>query len=176
MRASPCEPEDTMKQSFDTPIDTDSLTVELFVCASMYGTYEKQNDVIHQVQLLTDQGVVDEFERHTWARQLSPTAEDTWCQFAREKFDEFTRWAESTDRSLEPAFSRRMVSNEYIDEHYEVIQFPIISLAVYSEDGLARLAPSVDADGVAYTVDDCLEELESLTKDRVRQTRTIPGL
>ncbi|MFD1647752.1 HTH domain-containing protein [Haloarchaeobius litoreus] len=164
-----------MSNQIDTRLDTGSLTVELFVCASMYGTYEKQNDIIHRIDRLADRGVVDEFDRYTWARELSPAAEDTWCEFAREKYEEFTRWAELSNRTLEPAFTRRSVSNDFVGEHYEVIQFPILSIAVYAGDRLVRLSPSVDADGVAYTVGDCLSELEQLAEQQVRQPQHVPG-
>lgn len=162
-----------MKHEFETPIDTDSVTVELYVCASMYGTYEKQTDAIRRVKTLAEDGVIDELNRYTWARQLSPAAEDTWCEFARDKFEEFTEWAETSGRSLEPAFSRRTVNNEYMDECYEVIQFPIISIAVYSDDRLVRLAPTVDADGVAYRVADCLEELVEMAPRSSPPTTTL---
>ncbi|WP_256300927.1 HTH domain-containing protein [Haloarchaeobius salinus] len=163
-----------MTSQFDTHLDNSSLTVELFVCASMYGTYEKQNDVIQRIERLADRGVVDEFERHTWTRRLSPAAEDTWCEFAREKYAEFTRWAELSDRTLEPAFTRRSITNEFVGEHYEVIQFPILSIAIYADDRLVRLSPSVDGDGVAYTIEDSLSELERLAEQPVHQPQHVP--
>ncbi len=163
-----------MIQQYDTTLDSDSLTVELFVCASMYGTYEKQTEVIQRIERLVERDVVDEFARHTWARELSPAAEDTWCRFARDKYDEFTRWADATGRTLEPAFTRRTVTNEYVGERYEVIQFPVISVAVYDGDTLVRLSPSVDGDGVAYTVEDCLAELEHLVETERHQPQRVP--
>jgi len=163
-----------MNQQYDTKLDSDSLTVELFVCASMYGTYEKQNEVIQRIERLVDRDVVDEFARHTWARELSPAAEDTWCRFARDKYDEFTRWADAAGWTLEPAFTRRMVTNQYVGERYEVIQFPIISIAVYDGDTLVRLSPSVDGDGVAYTIEDCLGELERLAREERKQVQHVP--
>lgn len=162
-----------MTQQFDTRLDPDRLRVELFVCASMYGTYEKQNDVIQRIERLVDREGIEELSRYTWARELTPAAEDAWCEFAREKYDEFSRWAVASNRSLEPAFSRRTVRNSFLDECYDVIQFPIISIAVYDDDSLVRLAPSVDADGEAYTIEDCLTELEELGRPAATHAQQI---
>lgn len=173
-RSKRANPNRIMTQQFDTRLEPDTLRIELFVCASMYGTYEKQNDVIQRIQRLVDRDRLAALSRYTWARELSPAAEDTWCEFAREKYDEFTRWAVGSNRSLEPAFSRRTVRNEYLDECYDVIQFPIISIAVYDDDALVRLAPSVDDDGEAYTIEDCLTELEQLDRASVTRAQQIP--
>ncbi|WP_435346464.1 HTH domain-containing protein [Haloarchaeobius sp. HRN-SO-5] len=146
---------------FEPQITGNTIRIELYVCASMHGTYEKQCDAIDEIESLVDAGTVDEFERHVWAHRLTPAADDEWCSRARQKYREYDQWARSSGWSLSPAFSKRTVTNEFVGEEYEVIQFPVISVAIYADDQLVRVAPAIYGEE-HYSVEDCLEELTSL--------------
>lgn len=145
--------------------DADRTTVTLYHCASMHGTYEQQRETMERLDALTDTGVVDTVERRAWAHQLSPDADDDWCQQARATYARFRAWATEHDRSLEPAFGTRTASSIVDDESYEVIEFPVLCLAVDVDGDLVHVAPSTDpVTGTTDTVGDCLDALEAFTQ------------
>jgi hypothetical protein len=145
-----------------TLADADSTVVTLYHCASMHGTYEQQRATMDRLDSLADTELVDDVHYRAWAHQLSPNAEDDWCQKARATYARFRAWATENDRSLEPAFGTRTTSSIVDDEEYEVIEFPVLCVAVTVDDELVHVAPSTDpVTGSTYTVGECLDALEA---------------
>lgn len=163
-----------MNEQYKTKPESNELAVELYMCASIHGAYEKQTEVIRRIESLVESGVVDAFDRYNWARRISPSANGPWAEVAQEKYDEFRNWARSNDRRIEPTFAQRTVRNEFVDEEYEIIQFPVITVAVYEDGDLDILAPSLDEDGNAYTVDDCLADLAGYGPGGTAKTQFDP--
>lgn len=162
-----------MTSHHEAEIEGNRLTVDLYVCASTCGTHEKQRTILGAVEDLVEAGVVDEFERHLWPGRITTTDDDAWCTAARETYDEFASWARSEGRSLGPAFTRREVRNEFSDQEYEVIRFPLLTLAVRADDDVVRLAPSGETER-HYSVDDCLTELRGLERREDRPPTLEP--
>jgi hypothetical protein len=149
-----------MNSKSDTRIEGNRVRAELYVCASTCGTREKQRTAIRTAERLVEEGVLDAFEKNVWAGRLTTSSSNPWGRLAREKYDEFRTWSDRVGQSLGPAFAKETARNEFVDEEYEVIRFPIVTLAVYADDRLARLAPTGERDR-PYTVTDCLEELKA---------------
>lgn len=139
----------------------DDVRVDVFHCASMHGTREQQRAVFERLESLADSDGVDRVNREAWTHELTPDADDDWCENARAAYSRFWNWAHEHDRTLEPAFRTRTVRSMVSEETHEVITFPVVCLAVYADDSLVELAPSTDlATDRTYTVEDCLDDLE----------------
>lgn len=156
-----------------TLADADRTLVTLYHCASMHGTYEQQRTTMDRLEALADTELVDDVTRQAWAHKLLPEADDDWCQQARDAHARFREWATENDRSLEPAFGTRTTTSMVSDEQYEVVEFPVLCLAVYADDELVHVAPSTDpVTGTTQTVADCLDELEASTPAPKTSART----
>jgi len=162
-----------MTEEHESAIEGNSLTVDLYVCASTCGTHEKQRTIIQGVEALTEAGLVDDFERYLWPGRVTTTDDDAWCTAAQETYDEFASWARSEGRSLGPAFTRRTVRNEFSDQEYEVIRFPVLTLAVRADGDVARVAPSGETER-HYSVEDCLDELRTFEQPEDRPPTLEP--
>lgn len=153
--------------------DADDVHVDVFHCASMHGTHEQQRHVIGRLESLVERGDVDRVKRQAWAHELTPDADDDWCEEARATYSRFWTWAREHDRTLEPAFGTRTVSSMVSDETYEVITFPVLCVAVYADGVLVQVAPSTDPEtNTTYTVTDCLEDLERVAEPPQARART----
>lgn len=142
--------------------DVGDLRVDVFHCASMHGTHEQQRAVMERLESVADAGPVDRVDRQAWAHELTPDADDEWCENAREAYARFHAWAREHDRTLEPAFRTRTVRSMVSDEGYDVITFPVLCVAVYADGSLVAVAPSTDPrTDSTYTVLDCIDDLEA---------------
>ncbi len=68
------------------------------------------------------------------------------------------------------AFTRQTVRNEFSNEAYEQLRFPMVALVVRADDDLVRLALSGESE-CHYDVDDCLAEVRALDKGDPRPPR-----
>lgn len=142
--------------------DAEDVHVDVFHCASMHGTQEQQRTVFERLSSLADGGPVDRVSRQAWTHELTPDADDEWCEDARAAYSRFYTWARENGRTLEPAFRTRTVKSIASDESYDVITFPVVAVAVYADGSLVRVAPSTDrGTRSTYTVVDCIEDLET---------------
>jgi hypothetical protein len=157
--------------------DADDVHVDVFHCASMHGTQEQQQAVLERLASLADTGRVDRVNREAWTHELTPDADDDWCENARAAYSRFWTWANEHDRTLEPAFRTRTVRSMVSDGSYEVITFPVLCVAVYADGSLVEVAPSTDlTTDRTYTVRDCLEDLEaSIDSTPARATTRSQG-
>ena len=142
--------------------EADDVHVDAFHCASMHGTHEQQRAVLRRLEALEGKGPVDRVRRRAWTHELTPDADDEWCENARAAYSRFYSWARENDRRLEPAFRTRTARSMVSDDAYDVITFPILCVAVYADGSLVEVAPSTDrATDATYTVLDCVEDLET---------------
>ena len=142
--------------------EADDVHVDAFHCASMHGTHEQQRAVLRRLDALEEQGFVDRVRRQAWTHELTPDADDEWCENARAAYSRFHTWARENDRTLEPAFRTRTVRSMVSDDTYDVITFPILCVAVYADGSLVEVAPSTDpTTDSTYTVLDCVDDLET---------------
>lgn len=149
-----------MNQDFEERIAGERIRIELYVCESTAGTSNRARDVCERVEALAEDGTLDAVDRQTWTRKMATSSEDDDNRVER-KYAEFAAWARAGDRALSPAFAKETVRNEFLDEEYETLRVPVVTVAVYADGQLVRLAPAVVGDR-RYTVEDCLSELEAL--------------
>lgn len=142
--------------------DAEDVRVDVFHCASVHGTHEQQRAVLQRLESLADAGHVDRVSRQAWTHELTPDADDEWCETARAAYSRFFSWARENGRTLEPAFRTRTVRTMVSDESYDVIRFPILCVAVYVDGSLVHVAPSTDTTTDSTdTVVDCIDDLEA---------------
>jgi hypothetical protein len=144
-------------------------SVELLMREPVYGTHNRQQSTVSRLQELDEADHIADFDVEIWGKRLNLDGDD-WRHHAsataREKFREFVQWADEYDCSLEPAFIRRTTRIDPGEDPTEVVELPIMCLAVY-DDGLRSLLPCSDGDYI-YTVDDGLAALAD-------EDVTIPG-
>lgn len=139
-------------------------------------TYDRQQAIQDRLRTLQNDGRIDELSVKAWGKQI-PVQEGgsadpgtrSWAQL----YDEFKSWADRSDCSLEPAFSRHNIESFVADDRQEVIRLPIICLAAYDDDGLLDLAPRSAANRV-YTVDDFVAALEANERDLAEREPVAP--
>jgi hypothetical protein len=153
--------------------DAEDVHVDVFHCASMHGTHEQQQAILQRLDSLADAGRVDRISRQAWPHELTPDADDEWCESARAAYSRFYTWAREQDRTLEPAFRTRTVKSIASDESHEVITFPVLCVAVYADGSLVQVAPSTDRTrGSTYTVGDVVDDLEAVVDPSQARVRT----
>ena len=149
---------------------SNTLSVELLMREPVYGTHNRQQSTVSRIQELEEDEYISDFDVEIWGKRLNLDG-DGWSHHAtataREKFREFEAWADEHDCSLEPAFTRRTTRIDPGEEPNEVVELPIMCLAVY-DDGLRTILPCSDGDEI-YTVDDGLRALAD-------EDMSVPGL
>ena len=144
-------------------------SAELLMREPVYGTHNRQQSVVTRLQELNEGGYISGFDVEIWGKRLNLESDDWSHQAtdtAREKYREFTEWADEHGYSLEPAFTKRTMRIEPGAEPKEVVDLPIMCLAVY-DDELRTVLPCADGDEI-YTVGDGLDALED-------PDATVPG-
>ncbi|WP_323190722.1 HTH domain-containing protein [Halostella sp. PRR32] len=147
-----------------------TLSVELLMREPVYGTHNRQQSMVRRLQELDEEDYISDFDVEIWGKRLDLDGDD-WShhatETAREKFRTFESWADEHDCSLEPAFTRRTSRIDPNEEPTEIVELPIMCLAVY-DDGLRTLLPCSDGDDI-YTVDDGIAALAD-------EDVAVPGL
>jgi len=145
-------------------------SVELLMREPVYGTHNRQQSAVSRLQVLDEEGHIADFDVEIWGKRLNLDGDD-WqhhaASTAREKFREFKQWADEHDCSLEPAFTRRTTRIDPGQDSTEIVELPIMCLAVY-DDGLRSILPCSDGESI-YTVDDGFAALAD-------EDVTVPGL
>lgn len=154
-----------MTDTHETPITGNRLTAGVYVCATTCGNHDRQRTTVAELRRLVEEGPLDDVDRHLWPGRITTSDRDEFSRVVEDTYDEFAAWARVERRALGPAFSRTTVRNEFSDEEYEVVRFPVLTLAVRADGDVVRVAPTGEDDR-RYTVDDCLAELRALAGDR----------
>jgi hypothetical protein len=136
--------------------------VELLMREPVYGTHNRQQSVVARLQELNEDDYISDFDVEIWGKRLNLDADD-WSRqatdTAREKYRLFGEWADEHGYCLEPAFTKRTMRIEPGADPKEVVDLPIVCLAVYEDDDLRTVLPCADGDDI-YTVGDGLDALE----------------
>jgi len=142
------------------PESTATRRVELYLRGDTYGTYDRQQAILGRVQDLESAGVLAGAEVDaSWQRIRTPEQDSRDGAIAT--YEEFREWAAENGYSLEPAFERRHRSYIGTDVVHDVVNFPLVSLAVYEDSDLQAVFPCSDDGGeVHFGVQDCLDALE----------------
>lgn len=142
----------------------ESVQVELYVRSLLAEQAQSQQDeVIERLTALEEDGVIDEFQVVVWGRQApaSPAKARTDAGvFTLNRVAVFSEWAAANGLSVDENFERRNVESRIIDESYQAIRFPVMTLAEYHDQDLAFVAPATGSD-VTHSVQDRLDTIES---------------
>lgn len=131
------------------------LRIELYVRRNAFGARTQQQRLFERVRRLEAHPEVEETAVRRWPSRIAADEGSEIVGVARE----FEMWAAERGLSLAPCFERREVEPTFTVERFEQLVLPVMCLAVYHGGRLERVAPHV-AERRAYTVHDCIEELE----------------
>lgn len=134
--------------------------VELLLREPVYGTHNGQQSVVARRQELDDDDYISDFDVGIRGKRLDLDADDRSRQAtatAREKYRLFGERADEHGCCLEPAFTKRTMRIESSVDPKEVVDRPIVCLALY--DDLRTVLPCADGDDI-YTVGNGLDALE----------------
>lgn len=137
--------------------------------------YERQEAVISRLQALKDAGKIREYSVSVWGRSMSTSPDEDSIVAATDALEtvrEFEAWAANNGHSLEPGFRRRKLTSLVSDTTCEVIEVPILCVAIYIDDTLQAVYPS-SANETVYTVADGLDALEA---GQIRRPRKIQSV
>lgn len=131
------------------------MRIELYVRRDAFGARTQQQRLFERVRRLEDRPAIEETVLRRWPSRIPADERSELVGVIRE----FESWTAERGLSLAPCFERRVVEPGFTDERFEQIVLPVMCLAVHRGGRLRRVAPHVD-DRRAYTVHDCIEELE----------------
>lgn len=146
-----------------------SLRVDMYVrsLAPAFGVRRRQESVFDRLRALSESGPVDDVNLSVWGDGVcvdGPCAETPTCRRLRDRIERFRNWAADCAHPVSLPFDRRSVTSSIVDDDYEEITTPDVTLAVYTDDGLALVLPCTVA-GETVCVPDFLNTLERLVVD-----------
>lgn len=140
------------------------------------GLNPPQTRVVDRLRTLAEEDdSIDELDVDVWGASMGITRTDE-REGIHERVREFERWADERDRTLRPAFERRIPesSGQTNDEGDGTegkrrdgrIVTPLITLAIYEGESLRAVYPHADGDEVR-SIHDGIETLESMAETGV---------
>jgi hypothetical protein len=127
------------------------------------GLNPPQTEVLDHLQMLTEDGPIDELDVDVWGTSMGITqTEERDPVDTRDTVAEYKQWADAHRYTLRPAFEWR--SAESRGERTGQIVTPLITLAVYTGDDLQAVYPHVDDDDEVNTIHDGVEALKSIAE------------
>ena len=150
-------------------IQASSLRVDMYVrsLAPAFGVRRRQESIFDRLRALSEDGPVDDVTLSLWGDGVcvdGPCAETPACRRLRDRIETFQNWAADCARSVSVPFDRRSVTSSVVDDDYEEITTPDVTLAVSTDDGLALVVPCTVA-GETICAPTLLDTLEQLTAD-----------
>lgn len=122
-------------------------------------------------ELGTD-GQVDEFEVIDCPKRIR--CERPVDREARDRYDEYSRWARDRGVSLRPSFDVRECYAMDSGEKGDWVVFPAITVAVYETGALAAVYPHADGDDYRSVADGLAALAEADTSGSVDDTASAP--
>lgn len=135
--------------------------------APAFGVRRRQESVFDRLRALSETGPVDDVTLSVWGGGVcvdGPCAETPACRRLRDRIEEFRSWAADCVRPVSLPFERRSVTSSIVDDDYEEITTPDVTLAVYTDDGLTLVVPCTVA-GETVCAPTLLDTLEQLTAE-----------
>lgn len=126
-------------------------------------------DLTDRLRELAESGAVESVDVNVWGQRVrcpadtgteqGPIGRDVWSNYR-----DFEAWASANGYSLSPAFSRRQQCTIVGESECEVVELPIVCLAVYDRADLEAVFPH-STPRRTWSVEDCLERLERAQAD-----------
>lgn len=143
---------------------TPPRTVELWIRSFVPVATPRCERALECVRDLEAEGVLDDVEVGVWGREFARTTLShrvPQLEVIHRRLEAFEAWAETTDRDLEPFFTRRHVESEITGEQHVRWRLPVLALAEFTGGELVHVAPcTVDDRSV-----DVFDRLEALAND-----------
>lgn len=155
----------------------DPVRLELYVRSLLAEqAHTQQDDVIERLTALESTGVIDEFQIVVWGRQApaSPAQARTDAGvFALNRVAVFSEWGRNNGLSVDEQFEYRSVDSRILDESYQAVRFPVMTLAEYHGQDLVFVAPAGTKD-TGHSVQDRLDQIEATTSPDERASDIDP--
>jgi hypothetical protein len=127
-----------------------------------HGITDVHHRTLVRLHRLVDRGTLSTLDVDVWgSHAVTDAMRDHDDSGTLEAISEFERWAEERGCTLAPAFATRECGSILDGGTREVTVVPLVTLAVYGEDGLRAVYPHRDGERV-HTVGDGLAALESM--------------
>ncbi|WP_135302748.1 HTH domain-containing protein [Haloarcula amylovorans] len=152
------------------PSSETDLRVEVFVHSlAPVGCKENQDTLVERLRALVADGALADIDLQVWGDSVAtggPLAEVGAGERIAAAISEFYELAAKKNISISPFFRISKVTSSVTDESFRRIVPPCCCIALYTEDGLVGVFPSL-IDGVAYTPDDAITYLEARTSSEL---------
>ena len=132
----------------------------------------QQDEIIERLEALEAEGVIDEFQVVIWGRQApaSPAQARTDAGvFVLNRVAVFSEWAAANGLSVDEHFEHRDVESSIVNESYQAVRFPVMTLAEYHGQDLAFVAPATDQE-TTHSVRERLAQIEAESRPAARRT------
>ena len=147
----------------------DARQVTFYVRGDMFGANDQQNAVVDRLRELDADDVIEGYDVKVWNSRVRLTDAETPAEV--EQYRAFESWGADVGVDIDPFFTVRE-RDSFIDGTARELILPVMCLAVHGDDGLEAVAPYARGDET-YTVQDCLDELE--TPDAPARRVTVPA-
>jgi hypothetical protein len=129
------------------------------------GLNPPQTEIIDRLQTLSEEGLIADLDTDVWGASMGVTQTDERDLVdTRETVAEYKQWADEQGSTLRPAFDWDATEGENSGEEPSGrIVTPLITLAVYTQEGLQEVHPHIDGDEV-NTIRDGVGALESMAE------------
>jgi hypothetical protein len=131
------------------------------------GLNSPQTEIMDRLQTFSEEGLIADLDTDIWGASMGVTQTDERDRDlvdTRETVAEYKQWADAQGSTLRPAFDWDTIEAENDGEELSRrIVTPLITLAVYTEEGLQEVYPHVDGTEVK-TIQDGVRALESMAE------------
>ncbi|WP_284011215.1 HTH domain-containing protein [Haloarcula pelagica] len=155
-------------------------TTEPIVRATVYlqslaptSSYSSQERLVERLQSLVDAGYIDELTVTVWGEQVcteGALSTVTDCSQIIQAIGDFFALAADSSVEVAPFFRVKEISSSLSGEEFNCISTPARCVAFYTAESLLGVYPC-KVDGVVYTPEDALTQLERLTDEEHQQAR-----
>ncbi|MFC6976845.1 HTH domain-containing protein [Halomicroarcula sp. GCM10025709] len=135
--------------------------------------YSSQERLVERLQSLVDAGYIDELTVTVWGEQVcteGALSTVTDCSQIIQAIGDFFALAADSSVEVAPFFRVKEISSSLSGEEFNCISTPARCVAFYTAESLLGVYPC-KVDGVVYTPEDALTQLERLTDEEHQQAR-----
>lgn len=146
------------------------VAVDCHVRPSLF--VEPVDETIETLREYDERKVVDDLAIEPWPDSVR-LGDSGGNEGFRECYEEFRRWADGRDVSLEPGFLRRQQTTLVSEGRDTILTPPVVCLAVHVDGELASVAPH-NTGTTVYTVEDALADIAGFADDPPEVRPPVP--